>query len=578
MAAVDTDLNYTSYLYNLFLAAKNEKRGHRESWLRNYRALQNRVGTPQTTQWQPTPRTSEVYPIVANRIAWMTDHNIVIDVVPAADPSSDFASGIAKICNDLSAVLYATWQTQDFMAPIKLSLWDDSLCGTGIYKVGWDATLDAGYGNVTLDRIDPFFFYPDPNATSLEDANYLIEAHMMSLAEIERRWPEHALALEAAAAGEDTGLDSRPTITSQDGSHIPVQPGSQIGSNRWQMGGEQHSPGWDPNRRFPVYEYWLRENEPYYDGDTKHIESQWKVVVVCRNIILMEEQAKDLFPFPEHPYVDYRSENIGEFWGIALVDHLTQPQLYINRILTALQYNVELTGNPIFMEPANSGINRTTIPARPGNRLTVNPGAMQSGSGPSWLPPPQMSPQAMEMVQFWISRMENLSGMSGVTKGQTPPTQRSAQGTINTIQEAAFVRIRAAQANLERSLEKCARKLSDLIISNYTEPRIMSVIGSQAKQSALALNARHFLVPTPEGAEPLKYSLLVQAGASAPTSRSSRIAEADKLYAMGAIDDQALLEAHQYPNKDDIIARKAKKMAAGIHQPPGARQKAARTT
>lgn len=572
----DSELAYINQLRSLYLSARNEKRSRRESWLRNYRLVNNRMGAPSTNQWQPSPRSSEIYPILSNLIAWMTDHDIVIDITPAADPHSDFFNFNSKISNDLSAVLYSTWQTENFGGQIKLDLWDAIQYGTSIFKSVWDNNVADGYGNALLKRVDPYTFYPDPHATSVADAEYLIEARMMSLSEIERRWPDQVLAVEATGAGEDTSLDSRPTTSTGGDSRIPVNPGGQTGSSRWGFG-KNREDEIDAAARYPVYEYWIRENRPWYsDDEDKHVEDEWKVVVVSRNIILMEEKAEDILPFPTHPYDDYRFDDTGEFWGIALVDHLAQPQTYINRLLTALQMNAEMTGNPIFIEPSNSGISRTTIPSRPGNRLTVNATAMQSGGKPDWLNPPSMPPQVMELVSFWIQRMENLSGMSAMTKGQAPPTQRSAQGTVNTIQEAAFVRVRAAQRNLERTLESCAKKLADLIVQNYDEPRTTAIVGAGGQQTSLALSARHFLTPTSKGATPLKYSLLIQAGASAPTSRSARIAEADKLFAMGAIDDQSLLEAHQYPNYMEVIKRKIEKQSKGVHQPPGARQRSQR--
>lgn len=570
-----TDLDYLQRLTTLFLSAQRDKRSRRENWLRNYRLVNNRIGAPQSAQWQPTPRSSEVYPICSNLVAWSNDHDIVIDIVPAADPHSDFYKYNSKIANDLSATLYSTWQQNNFSGQIKLSDWDALMYGTAILKSGWDNTLEDGHGNAVLHRLDPYFFYPDPHATSLDDAEYLIEARMMTLSEIERRWPDSVLEVEALGAADDTDLDTRPTGPSNDGSRIPLNPGGNTGTFRWQYGGERRSTGLNTTLRYPVHEYWIRENKPYYDDkDVKHIDSEWKVTVTCRNVILMEEWASDIFPFTTHPYDRYCFDDIGEFWGVSLVDHMAQPQINLNRLLTALQMNAELTGNPIFVEGANSGLSRTSIPSRPGSRLTVNQNAFATNSQPQWMQPPAMPPQVLDIVNFWIQRMENLSGMSAMTKGQNPPTQRTAQGTTQSIQEAAFVRVRAFQRNKERALESSSRKLADLIISNYDSPRVISIAGPNAtiKDKTLSLTPRHFLTPSPDGAEPLKYSLLIQAGASAPTSRQARIAEADKLYALGAIDDQALLEAHQYPNIDDLLKRKAEKMAAGVHQPPLHRQ------
>jgi hypothetical protein len=188
---------------------------------------------------------------------------------------------------------------------------------------------------------------------------------------------------------------------------------------------------------------------------------------------------------------------------------------------------------------------------------------MQNNARPDWLNPPQMPP-VLDLINFWIARMENLSGMSPMTKGQQPPTQRMSQASGSQIQEAAFVRIRAAQRNLEKCLESAARKQADLIIQNYTEPRLIATSGIQSTQAPVALQARHFQFPGTNGSEPLHYSLLIQAGATHPTSRQSRIAEADKLYAMSAIDRKALLESHQYPQLDVILSRIAQEQAMGL--------------
>lgn len=71
----------------------------------------------------------------------------------------------------------------------------------------------------------------------------------------------------------------------------------------------------------------------------------------------------------------------------------------------------------------------------------------------------------------------------------------------------------------------------------------------------LALRARHFFVPNDEGADPMRFSLYVRAGSAMPISRAARIAEAETLFAMGALDAQAVLEAHDYPNREQILQR-----------------------
>ena len=62
----------------------------------------------------------------------------------------------------------------------------------------------------------------------------------------------------------------------------------------------------------------------------------------------------------------------------------------------------------------------------------------------------------------------------------------------------------------------------------------------------------------------MKFSLIVKAGSSAPTSRQSRIAEADALFSMGALDIQAVLEAHAWPHASEVIQRKEQEALAQV--------------
>jgi hypothetical protein len=83
------------------------------------------------------------------------------------------------------------------------------------------------------------------------------------------------------------------------------------------------------------------------------------------------------------------------------------------------------------------------------------------------------------------------------------------------------------------------------------------------------LAARHFYMPSRDPAKPsipMKFSLIVKAGSSAPTSRQSRIAEADALRSMGAIDNQAVLEAHAWPHWQDVVKRMQEEAEAAAQQ------------
>ena len=596
MAAItykDDDLEFVNKLRNIFIKARDARRVRHDQWQRNWRLIHNRFNTTGIQNWQPSPRSSEIYPTLSAIIAWMMDNNIAIDAIPSADPHSDFYNVQCKLANDLGAVLYTNWVVEDYASQVKLALWDASVYGTAIFKTIWDGERSGGFGNAMLIRVDPWSFYVDPQATTLDDAQYMVEARRMTLDEIERKYPVSRMVLEARGSGVDMQIDERPQM-SQDQSRMPMANAGQIPSSGTlsspgpstvgRFGRPGPPKGTDTDKTTVVYEYWLRENDIWYDDyedlpaaqrpeSEKHVTSRWRVVVMARGEILMDEYAEDLWSHGQHPYERFVFDDVGEFYGISLVDHLAYPQIFINRLLSMLQQNAELIGNPIFLEPANSGTSRVPIINRPGQRLTIS-GVAAMQNRPDWLRPPEMPTSILDLVQFWIQRIENTSGLSAITKGATP-NQRNAEGVINSIQEAAFVRIRASLSNLEATLERAGQKLCDLIIDNYDQTRTMAIVGPDGQQTAGIFFRNHWMIPDKKGDTPMKYVIQIRAGSTTPTSRQSRIAEADKLFAMGTIDDQALLEAHQYPHIQELLARLYDKRQKGLIG-GGARQRSQR--
>ena len=587
MTMTDTaDIQLVSRLRQLFLAARDARKPRQDNWNRNLRLLHNKLQTSGISSWQPQPKSSEIYPTVSAIVAWMMDNNISVDCIPAADPGSQIYPFLSKLANDLSAVLYTNWVVEEYNKAVKLALWDSAIYGIGIFKTIWDNERAGGLGNALLTRVDPWSFFPDPYATSLDNMNFCCEVKRMTLEEIERRYPDAHGDL-TNASGMDVQFEEKPKVGSANANVMMANPGQLPGSGTFgNLGpstignfGQPHNRRdfVDADKTIFVYEYWLRENEVWYDEEEeKHVMSRWRVVVMAHGQILLDEYADDLWTYGGHPYDCVLFDDVGDFYGISLVDHLSQPQIYINRLLSMLQQNAELIGNPIFMESSNAGTSRVPIINRPGQRLTIS-GTAAMQNKPDWLRPPDMPPGILELVQYWGSRIENISGLSAITKGATP-SQRNAEGVINSIQEAAFVRIRSTIANLEAALESALSKNADLIIDNYDQKRVMAIVGPDGEKTAAVLFAHHWHIPSKDGDIPMEYQVQIRAGSSTPTSRQARIAEADKLYGMGALDDQAVLEAHQYPHIDENLQRLYEKRQKGLlgGAGPASRQRSAR--
>lgn len=575
------ELHLSGQVRQLFLQARAARRDRVARWNRSYRILRNRTWSGPRDAWLPTPEVPEIYPIIAAIVGWQTDQRPAWDVSPWAVANTPTYSFYQQLANDLQVCMESTWELNDGEPEIEQAVWDGHIYGTGVLKSCWDSSLEGGLGNAICRRIDPYTFYPDPQATSLRDCNYLIEARTMSLQEIDRRWPGSA---DKLASGWVEDVDVAPTDSDSQTGFPKANPGAISPNTNPTYGrpGQSRIHGADAinDPGVTVFEAWIREHsvvsfgpdDPdlgYYGNE--HVEDSWRVIVIAGNRVLMDESAKDLWGHGQHPYDLYIPHRTGDIWGMSMVEMLTPSQLSINRLLAALQLNVELSGNPVWVEETRAGLSRTKITNKPGTRLQKSPNS-QAG----WEDPPQISPYMFQLIQWYVSEMERISGLSAISRGMTP-TGRNAQGVIDQIQEASFVRIRMAMRNMEWTLRGVGNKLASLITENYNAPRIVNVAGQQSEAQARALKGNHFYLPSPNGRLPMKFNLNVQAGSQRATSRQARIGEADTLYAMGAIDDPALLEAHNFPNWQEVAKRVMEMKATGAMQPPGARQRSGRS-
>jgi hypothetical protein len=581
--STNTEQELVQRCREMFSRARQKKRNLYENWQRNYKLVHNKwAQAGLNNSNNPNPKDSEIFPVLSSIIAWMTDQKTTININPAVDPSSTYQEQWVNVAGDLTTVLESLWVNNNEANEIKLALWDAFTFGPAFFKTVWDQSLDKGQGNTKFIRVDPWKIYVDPTSSSVYDAEYVIEVDKMSMSEVERRWPKAAVIVDASSGLSD-GYDPRPTLDSPTGRAPMANPGPLPGGDGRYNGSQSKAPEYPDTQEVVVYEYWIKYNNSYQesvdnkdDTATEHtfVEARWKCVVIANNQVMMEEWAEDLWSYASHPFDQFLPEDFGELYGIPITDHLAQPQLYINRLLGALQQNAELTGNPIFLESDNSGLERTPIINRPGQRLKVR-GAGNMANRPDWLTPPPMPQVVMDMVQFWISRIENISGLGAAIKGGVNGApSRTPEGVISTIQESSFVRIRSMLGNLEACLMSITKKQADLIIDNYDSKRIMAIVGPSGAKTAVVLKANHFQVPSSKGNVPLEYALMVQAGSSMPTSRQARIAEADQAYTLGIIDRQAWMEAHEYPSWPEVLTRVNNQIAQGLFQPPGARQRA----
>lgn len=566
-----------------FRRAREAKRPIIGGWTKNYQVLRNRMGASARDQQLPNPRIPEIYPIVATMTAWQTDTRPTFEVTPAAIPNSDWWGQMAQLSQDLEQVLQAIWRQESYDAEIEKAMWDTNVYGVGFLKVTWDQSLHGGLGNPLMRRCDPFTIYPDPDASDFEDMNFIHEVKVMSAQELEKRFPGSVdkVRMEGWTESDQQPTQTRGTRPTRQRANPGALPTTSIAgqlgtpsgtpNKRWgQPGGTDRVDAEEENGFTCLYS-WLRV--PKRSGETT--VDTWRLVVTVGGTVLLDEPATNLWNHGQHPFVRLVPHDMGEMYGFSLVDMLTPAQESINRLLASIEQNIWLTGNPVTVATVRSGISRTQMTNKPGARLDVT----SNPEDVKWMQPPQANPQqTTSLIDFYIGEMDRISGLSAIVRGLTP-TGRNAQGVLDSLQEAAFVRIRMSLRNLERGLTRAGNLVASLITEFYDTPRVVPILGPDGQSLTKALAAQHFYLPGPDGKIPLQFALSIEGGSMLPTSKQARAAEAQTLFALGAIDEEALLEAMDWPGRSATVSRvrDMKALQGTLGQPPGARAAAGRT-
>lgn len=538
-------------------------------WQKCYRALRNRTNTYGTSGYSPNMRLPEIWPIVRQSVGFVMDQRIIMDASPASTLGTEWHQYLSARARDIEVVMESTATVNQEELELQKMLWDADTYGTGFLKSQWDNTLVDGKGDALLARLNPFFIYPDPAAMNFDECDHIFEARPMSLIQLDRRFPgAMEMFLDGAA---NPGIDEPPSqLNAAHQLQARTLPAAASGRT---------TPNWTnpsrgqgeirPTDTVIVLECWLREHDVEISEDgTMRVQDAWRCVIIAGEYVLFNERATDLWSHGSHPYSRYVPHDLGEFWGIGLVELLGPAQAGINRLLAAIQRNIELTGDPQLVEASGAGTQRAALADnRPGTRQTK-----RQGMEYYWMEPPSFSFEPRSLIEFILQRMEVISGVTPITKGQVSGGRPSGD-VVDAMQEAAHVATRERLRNLEATLREAYTRKASLIAENYTEPRFVSITGPEGRDTAMMLAGRHFMRPTPDGNVPLEYQIRVDAGSSQQTSR--RMFENDVVtrFTLGLYDPLTALERLNEPNPQQTAER------LGIYQQlqgggPTARQRA----
>jgi len=328
---------------------------------------------------------------------------------------------------------------------LRAAAFEAALFGTGIMKGPF--AVDKEYANWDEEgNYSPMFktipqtssvsiwnFYPDPDAATMEEAEYIVERHKMSRSQLR-------------------GLKNRPYFR-ENAINNALRLGESYNKEWWEHVMEDNSEQ-DQAQRFEVLEFWgfvdtelLIEQDIDIPDDLKDAEQLSVNAWICNGQVLrlvMNPFTPAYIPYFAAPY----EMNPYSIFGVGIAENMDDTQTLMNGFMRMAVDNAALSGN-LLIE-----IDETNLV--PGQDLSVYPGKVfrRQGGAPGQAifgtKFPNVSNENMQMFDKARVLSDESTGFPSFAHGQTGVTGvgRTASG-ISMLMSAANGSIRNVVKNID---------------------------------------------------------------------------------------------------------------------------------
>ena len=321
-----------------------------------------------------------------------------------------------------------------------------ALLGTGVMK-GPFAT-DKEYPNwndegeyepivktvPSTDHVSIWNFYPDPEASSMDDAEYVVERHKMSRTQLR-------------------SLANRPYFM-EDAIETAVATGSDYTRKHWEQKMEDDDSSIGNSERYEVFEFWgfadtgiLEENGIKIPKELKDLNEVNCNIWVCNGEVIrcvLNPFKPSRIPYYSVPY----EHNPYSFFGVGIAENMDDTQTLMNGFMRMAIDNASLSGNLIIE------VDETNLV--PGQDLTMYPGKVlrRQGGAPGQAlfgtKFPNVAGENMQLFDKARVLADESTGFPSFAHGQTGVSGvgRTASG-ISMLMSAANGSIRSVVKNVD---------------------------------------------------------------------------------------------------------------------------------
>ena len=448
----------SAWCYQKFKEAMIAKQETTEKWFKYLHAYNNELYSENNVpDYKSNYCNNLIYSTIESMRPIVFDGNPKFECVPATAEALEYSK-------DVDTALDYEWHRTKMREKLISNSIYTFVLGNSIIALPYQySDNDEFDGNVTPICINPFNLYPDPLATSVDDAEYIIYATYEHENKLKKRYPQFADKIDGGDIKYEELVNSRNENAKVTNQILLLEV--------W-------------CRDYTTIEYEEVDKNGEKTKKKKFKYPKGRVIICAPELELVFEDKENPYESGRFPFFIFKNTNVPfQFWGEGEVKYLLSPQQAINDLSNQIIDNAKHTANMQWIIDKNAGIPKGELTNRPGLIIRKNPGSEVRRESP-----PSMPMYVSEMITRHEQAIEVISGVHDITRGQTPTGIESASA-IQALQEAANQRIRLKITLLEETLADMGNEWLSRIKQFWKVNRVIPV--EKPKTASLPVGERN---------------------------------------------------------------------------------------
>jgi len=412
-----------------------------------------------------------LWDLVQRKAGQATDARPTLEIV-SGNPAN------SERCELLTKCAQALWDETVWQEQLARGIALTMQLGCNVGMVRWDPLADFGKGDIRASWYDPRAVFIDPAVTSplhLDQAEFVVTEEVRAVASLIEQFGPRAERIKP-----DGDLSTYPERGSDRGVQSPAQ-----WNFRARRRGMRSVTGQVP--RAMAKHFWFRDWERdergapsryvhvgYRADGTSILKPKARIirhVATAGGCVLVDEPN----PYWHQQYpieiLDWGMES-DHPWGQSEIRQLRYAQETLNQFASQTLRNVNLTNNFKVISDFNA-LDPDTFDMLSNRAAIVIKKRPNTQIG--FESPPPLPNYTFTMIQWLVSAIEIVSGMTEISKGSAAPSQSGI--AIESLQMAAQTVIRLQTRRIEAFLERLFQKTISMIYQYYTGQRVLRLYG-----------------------------------------------------------------------------------------------------